>query len=212
MHTDARLRSRRWMPPMVGAAGEVRRTWLSAPALVGLDPNDPGAGWGQAPTEQEKKQGYKKTDVMTLQIKCGQLRAKVDDLVSNVDAAATDPGSLAFLKKLQTDVVSLETAVAALANGSNTGFQQYPILLIKYNGLAAQYASMGIEEAAPPPAPSSNPASPPVVQAPTTVKPAAPGAPVITTKSKAGDWDWLLYVSAAAAVLGVLVGTKVIRL
>lgn len=206
MHTDAMLNRRRWLPPLVGGAGELRRTWLSAPALVGLTPDDPGAQWGQAPTPQEKAQGYKKTDVMTLQIKCGQLRAKIDDVVANVDAAATDPASLAALKKLQANVTSLETSIA------NNGWQYYPIYLIKYNAYAAEWAGYGIEEATPPAA-SSTPGSPPVQAPPTVVKPAAtPSSPVITTKSKAGEWDWLLYVAAAAAILGTLVGTKVIRL
>jgi hypothetical protein len=205
MHTAAKQRQHGWLPPFAGAGG-VRRTWLSAPALVGLSPDDPGAGWGQAPTEQEKQQGYKKTDVMNLQILCGQLRAKVDDLVANVDTAATDAASLAALKALQAGVTSLETSVA------NNGWQYYPIYLLKYKAYAAELAGYGIEVAQPP-APAANPGSPPVAVPPKTVQPAAsPKAPVITTKSKSGEWDWLLYVSGALAVLGVLVGTKVIKL
>ncbi len=206
MHTNAMLRERRWLAPLVGGAGELKRTWLSAPALVGLSPDDPGAGWGQAPTAQEKAQGYKKTDVMTLQIKCGQLRAKIAEVVDNMDTAATDAKWVAAIKALLANVTSLETSVA------NNGWQYYPIYLIKYNGYAAEWAGYGIEEQAPP-VQSSTPGSPPVQAPPKTVKPAAsPSAPVITTKAKSGEWDWLLYVAGAAAVLGVLVGTKVIRL
>lgn len=211
MHTAAMIRQTRWLPPLVGAAGSVRRTWLSAPQLVGLDPNDPGAGWGQAPTAQEKAQGYKKTDVMTLQINANALKQKVDGLLSDADPAATDPGSLAALKALAGKCSALASAVAALANGTNPVYSQYPILLVQYNALAAEFAGYGIEEAAPPPVPSKG-GAPPVVVPPKTVKPAAtPTSPVIAKKA-GGDWDWLLYVSAAAAVLGVLVGTKVIRL
>lgn len=205
MKTAAMQRARRWIPPLVGSPS-VRRTWLSAPALVGLSPDDPGSQWGQAPTQQEKQQGYKKTDVMNLQILCGQLRAKVDDLVANVDTEATDAASLAALKLLQKNVTSLETSVA------QSGWQYYPIYLLKYKAYAAELAGYGIEVAQPP-APTSTPGSPPVAVPPKTVQPAAtPSAPVITTKAKSGEWDWLLYVAGAAAVLGVLVGTKVVKL
>lgn len=199
---------------MVGAAGEVRRTWIAgAPSLVGLGADDPGAGWGQAPTEQEKKQGYKKTDVMTLQIKCSQLRAKLEDVLANVDAAATDPGSLAALKVLLTAVISCESEVALLAN-SGSSMSKYNQLTAKYNALAAEWAGYGIEEAAPPPVKSSSgtAGSPPVSQPATVVKPADPGKPTVTVKSKAGEWDWLLYAAGALAVVGVLIGTKVIKL
>jgi hypothetical protein len=205
MHTAAMLRQRSWLPPLVGGHAGVRRTWLSTPALVGLSDSD-GANWGQAPTQQEKDKGYKKTDVMTLQIKCGQLRAKIEDVIANMDLSATDAGSVAAIKALLASVTALETKVA------NSGWTYYPIYLIQYNAFAADWAGYGIEQATPPAAPST-PGSPPVQAPPTVVKPAAtPSSPVITTKSKAGEWDWLLYVAAAAAVLGVLVGTKVVRL
>lgn len=204
MHTAAMLRQRAWLPPLVGQSS-VRRTWLSAPALVGLDANDPGSGWTQAPTQQEKEKGYKKTDVMTLQIKCGQLKTKIADVLAAADVEATDPASLAALKKLLADVTALESKVAS------NGWTYYPIYLIQYNGYAADWAGYGIEQASPPAAPST-PGSPPVAVPPKVVKPAAsPAAPVITTKAKSGEWDWLLYVAGAAAVLGVLVGAKVVR-
>ena len=174
----------------------IQHGFLGSPEerVVGLDPSDPGSQWGQAPSEKEKAQGYKTTDLLTLQIKVGKLRSDIENLLSQVDPS-TDASALAALKNLHDSVVSLDTAVAArVGQGFDSPSLNYPTLLLKYNGYAATFASFGVEEAqAPAPKPTpSNPTPPPP---PTkTVQPPAPGAPTITTKPGTPWWAYPLAI------------------
>jgi hypothetical protein len=189
MNTLTRLEGA-WFPPLVGASG------------------DPGAEWSQAPTEKEKQQGYKSTDLLTLQIKVGQLRTKIEDLLGQVDPS-TDAGALAALKTLHDQVVALDTNVAArVAQGYDTPSLAYPILLVQYNAYAATFASFGIQEAtAPAPKPTAaNPAPPP---APTkTIQPATPGAPTVTTKPGTPWWAYPLAGTLVIIGIGLLKAGK----
>lgn len=164
----------------------------------------PGDQWSQAPTEQEKQQGYKKTDVMSLQLKCSALRSEIEGVLDTVDAAATDPASLAALKALHDKVVALETAVAVLATQSS--LSKYNQLTAAYVALAAEWAGYGFEESKPPIQQGGG--SPPVKQAPTPVKPAAsPSSPVIAVKPPSSN-NWLLGVSGALVAIGVAYALK----
>jgi hypothetical protein len=190
-----------YAPSYASSPYAYRRPW------VGLSPSDPGSGWGQAPTAQEQAQGYKKTDVMTLSIKVGQLRAKVEDLVAQADPS-TDAGSMALLTKLASDVVALDTAVAYLLSSGGTPTNNYPLDLIRYNALQATYDSFGIEQVVAP-APKASPAAPAPAPVTTTVKPAAPSAPTIV-KKPASSWGY--WLAGGLALVGVaLIGAGVLK-
>jgi hypothetical protein len=174
--------------------------------MVGNSPyvgQDPGAGWTQgAGTKQEQAQGYKKTDVMTLQIKCRALRDKVDALVEQVDPS-TDAASLAALKSLQASCHALDANATQLAQG--TPGYVYAQVLGNYNALSGQLAGFGIEEAAPPAPPPSAAAPAPVQKAPTVVQHAAtPSAPVVTLKPSSGFFDknWGYIAASVLVVVG----------
>jgi hypothetical protein len=218
----------RWVPMQVGAVPsfEVRSRlsniptgrdksggkwypaiWAGQLPYVGLDPNDPGAGWGQAPTPQEQAQGYKKTDVLTLQENALSLKNQVDGVIQYMDPS-TDAGCQASIKKLQANVNQLVAGIAEVLAGHITYQNNYPGLLIKYNGLAAELASYGLTDITPtePAAPApggggQKPAPGPgkVVQAPAT-----PDAPVIKTQepTKSNTVPWLLLLGAG--LLGAL--------
>lgn len=155
-----------------------RSSWAPLNYYVG----QPGSEWTQAPTAQEQTQGYKKTDLMTLQIKIGQLRTQIDKLLKSADPS-TDPAALNALKDLLVKVTQLDTDAAHLASGV-PGAPFYAVLASRYGQYKATFDGFGVEQVVEPPAPApgkTTASAPP----PTTQKLAAPGAPTITKKPEA---------------------------
>jgi len=179
------------------------RPWVA----VGLDPSDPGSQWSQAPTAKEQAQGYKQTDLLTLQILVGQLRTAIESLLSQADPS-TDASALGQLKALHDQVVSLDTAVASrVSQGYDSPSLNYPTLLVKYKAFKAQFDSFGVEEVtAPAPKPTAANPAPPPPEVKTIKPPTTPTAPTITTKPS-NPWWWLV-VAGVAAVGGIAMIVK----
>lgn len=109
--------------------------WTLSRALVGLDPNDPGAGWTLGPGEkaQAAAQGYSKYDVMTLAIKTSGLLQQV------IDLSEQTAGESQEVEVLKAKIAALNGQAQVLAS-ANVG--NYKSLFGQYQALAASYTDI----------------------------------------------------------------------
>lgn len=158
----------------------------------------PGDEWMQTKTAQEKKQGYLKTDVMTLRMKADQLLADVTNLLSQIgDGTGSDPESVAELQQIKARAATLAFNAKALEIGQGGSFGA---LQIEYSTIKVLFDEILSRAGAPEPepAPAPPPAPKPGQPVPPPAPPPAPKPPVVLKKKK----NVLLWgaIGAAAAV------------
>jgi hypothetical protein len=161
---------------------------------------DVGDQWTQAPTAQETKQGYKKTDAMSLQLKTSGLEAQLADL--SVQTAGLSPE----VETLHGQVLALLPKLNALVT---QGKGDYWSLLSSYNAYEAQYVDI-LSRAEPADA-DAPPPPPKVVPKPGGgVETYAQPPPKVTVAPKS-TWGW--WVAGGLALVGaVLLGKGIVRL
>lgn len=181
---------------------------------VGATPGDEwsqgGGGWegGGGSQPASPSGGPTQVQISALQQSVADLKNQVDGVVKYMDPA-TDAASQQAVKTLQSNVNALSTSVSLLTAGTQNAFVNYPVLLIKYNGLKAEFDSYGLEavvEPAAPAAPSQGkPSATPAQTVP--VKPAAtPDAPVIVTGPTPANntVPWVLLLGGGLFALAAL--------
>lgn len=177
----------------------------------------PGDEWMQAPTTQDKKLGYKKTDAMTLAMRADAMRARLTEISDQSSGQSPE------VEALRTKCIELAVNCASFrdypqnyASGAAEQGALYKQLASRVDGVAAELADLesriepAPEDAPAPPLKAVKVAVPATPTQPATTKTAVvqPPPPAVVVKKKGPSKVAIGLAVVAVVALGAAAGGK----